>query len=273
MQAFIAVLKVRFKDTGLEKIERREFEIQDSSRKRPINLLKPWDSVIMPGQKIDMSMIFREPNLPQGSCPGCQFINDGPGEDEVEWYVSLIRPRLVIDKIIATISSQGCSMTYWRIVEVQDTKSVQGGQADSDSPVSKIPSTASASLRQEVHFQSTENVNEIHQFRRVRVITRKPRQPNIRECQVRTIRWGVVVAGIAKCLTCFHCGEVFEGFGFELVPGANRNKRLDRITGAGDGARRFYCALDFHNLFSPGIRGGFYNYDHCIPEGLKYQSW
>ena len=74
------------------------------------------------------------------------------------------------------------------------------------------------------------------------------------------------------CFTCFHCGELLECVAFYPEPTTNRENRLERIqlrasaTDAldaidghtavddGDSALRFYCHLDFHELFSPRCR-------------------
>ncbi|KAI9763521.1 MAG: hypothetical protein M1835_007798, partial [Candelina submexicana] len=70
-EAFVAVLKVRFKDIGLQKIENGEFCFQERQRKREIDLSRPWDAVFLPGQKVDMSMIFQRSYTPDEKCHGC----------------------------------------------------------------------------------------------------------------------------------------------------------------------------------------------------------
>ncbi|KAH0565922.1 hypothetical protein GP486_000675 [Trichoglossum hirsutum] len=74
-----------------------------------------------------------------------------------------------------------------------------------------------------------------------------------------------------ECFTCFHCGEELECVAFYPEPEMKRCERLDRITKRaqgidlpdvegqgvaedGDDALRFYCHLDFHELFSPRCR-------------------
>lgn len=74
-QALIAVLKVRFKHAGLSKVERKEFALLEASSSRTLDLNKPWETVIFPGQCVNMSMIFRT-ILVQSSCPGCKTDNE-----------------------------------------------------------------------------------------------------------------------------------------------------------------------------------------------------
>ena len=74
------------------------------------------------------------------------------------------------------------------------------------------------------------------------------------------------------CFTCLHCGELLECVAFYPEPTTHRERRLARIeTRAsdanapeiidgysaaedGDSSLRFYCHLDFHELFSPRCR-------------------
>lgn len=75
-ECFIAVLKVRFGNAGvppagLTKLEDRDFSIQDTHQRRPIDLDKRWEAAFRPGQQVDMSMRFHRFICPPGTCPGC----------------------------------------------------------------------------------------------------------------------------------------------------------------------------------------------------------
>lgn len=87
LDAFVAVLRVRFKHSGvsgrgLKKLDRLEFVIRD--RQRELCLTDTWEAVFRPGQKVDMSMVFRRYGL-QHTCPGCHVENEGIGDLEKEW--------------------------------------------------------------------------------------------------------------------------------------------------------------------------------------------
>lgn len=84
-EAFIAVLKIRFKDAGLRKIERRQFALENAKTKRMIDLKKPWSMCMLPGQKVDMSMIFSQDEIPRSTCPGCQHENTDAKTGDIEW--------------------------------------------------------------------------------------------------------------------------------------------------------------------------------------------
>lgn len=85
-QALVAVLKVNFMKhgNGAKKIERREFAIEDSVTKRDIDLKTKWDVCFFPGQRVEMSMIFRQTNLSYGlaehTCPRCICPHPNPEE-------------------------------------------------------------------------------------------------------------------------------------------------------------------------------------------------
>lgn len=89
LEAFTAVLKVRFrqagvKRTGLSKLEKREFSIQETRLKKFKDLSRPWSTLFQPGQEVDMSMVFHRFACRPGACPGCSSSNEG-GEEQTQW--------------------------------------------------------------------------------------------------------------------------------------------------------------------------------------------
>lgn len=90
-ESFMAVMVVRFKQAGVKpsgvaKLQNHEFSIQDTRRKRFIDITKPWPTVFQPGQKVDMSMVFHRFACPPSTCPACLGRNEG-GSEEVYWLV------------------------------------------------------------------------------------------------------------------------------------------------------------------------------------------
>ena len=85
LQALIAVLKVRFEDIGLRKIEKGQFVLEDTLRKHGISLTSPWTKIIRPGQQISMSMVFWQQQTVRGICPGCHQKNEEPEVEAVNW--------------------------------------------------------------------------------------------------------------------------------------------------------------------------------------------
>ena len=63
LEAFVAVMLVRFRQAGisqggLQKLANLEFTLRDTGRKKPIDLTRPWCSVLKPGQLIDMNVLY-----------------------------------------------------------------------------------------------------------------------------------------------------------------------------------------------------------------------
>ncbi|KAI9865708.1 MAG: hypothetical protein M1813_002166 [Trichoglossum hirsutum] len=138
-EAFLAVLKVRFKHAGLRKIEKREFALQERGSKRRLDLSAPWDSVFLPGQKVDMSMVFRRQDVPHRSCPSCRFVSEGHEEEDIE--------------------CENCHLTYRRIEEAEER------------PKKRTRSqTTLVSSPPQLPTQLQDESDEISDFRRVYVI-------------------------------------------------------------------------------------------------------
>ncbi|ERF77094.1 hypothetical protein EPUS_06312 [Endocarpon pusillum Z07020] len=73
-EAFFAVLKVRFKHVGLQMIKSGQFALQATKRKRDVDLNRPWDSCLYPGQAYDMTchyLCFDNPGE-EITCKNCQ---------------------------------------------------------------------------------------------------------------------------------------------------------------------------------------------------------
>ena len=88
-ECFMAVLKARFQrngvtPAGLSKLENGDFLIQDTRRRRVIDLNKNWTAVFRPGQNVDMSMVFHRFACPPSTCPLCLETNrDEDEEDQI----------------------------------------------------------------------------------------------------------------------------------------------------------------------------------------------
>lgn len=88
--AFQWLLEFRFeKMPGLRKVKKLEYTMRDTASKRTVDLSRPWESVVRPGRKVLMSMVFQRPKASTSSCPGCLAESpDGPGsgESDIKWY-------------------------------------------------------------------------------------------------------------------------------------------------------------------------------------------
>jgi len=100
--AFQAVLEIRFRGIqGADKVQNREYTLQDRARGFEITRVRPWQSAFLPGQRVDMSLIFErlastaedegQQAQKQVSCPSCGFKSKGSAEMSIEWFVSLMK--------------------------------------------------------------------------------------------------------------------------------------------------------------------------------------
>ncbi|CAF9934944.1 MAG: hypothetical protein ALECFALPRED_006189 [Alectoria fallacina] len=155
LQAFLAVLKVRFKDIGLRKIENGQFTLEDTRRKRSLSLSDAWSTVVRPGQHISMSMIFRLQQSPQTSCPSCGQENEGSDETEIE------------------CANIACRLTYRRIVDVSSSENEQSEEdrESSSQSFSSLGITGSTSTGNRKRADSRDNSmdDDITQYTRVQI--------------------------------------------------------------------------------------------------------
>ncbi|KAF2802488.1 uncharacterized protein BDZ99DRAFT_551327 [Mytilinidion resinicola] len=83
-EAFLAVLKVKFRDRGARKIERSEFVLEDTITNREIDLRRPWDICFRPGQRVSMSMCFNDFNA-NIECPACHTSISAQTDQAIDW--------------------------------------------------------------------------------------------------------------------------------------------------------------------------------------------
>lgn len=83
-EAFISVLKVNFKASGCGPgmINREEFLIEESGTQNAIDITNSWETCFSPGQRVVMSMVFKENQL-GASCPRCGTDSHSPTDKEV----------------------------------------------------------------------------------------------------------------------------------------------------------------------------------------------
>lgn len=84
-EAFLAVLKVRFKHLGVRKIERGQFVLEEARTKRTIDLRRPWETCFLPGQRIEMSMVFSQIETSKSTCPSCQWEVIADPAKAIQW--------------------------------------------------------------------------------------------------------------------------------------------------------------------------------------------
>ena len=85
--AFLAVLELRFAHLGYNKIKRREFALQATGSRKDLLLTRSIGKCLMPGQYVDMSMVFQDQAGEQlsNTCPHCQKCCVGTTDSETTW--------------------------------------------------------------------------------------------------------------------------------------------------------------------------------------------
>ena len=85
-EAFDAVLQLRFQHfPGEQKIKRKEFVLQDQVTNQEIDRSYPWEASFVPGQRVNMSMLFVNHGSATTSCPKCSMSSSGSQDSEIHW--------------------------------------------------------------------------------------------------------------------------------------------------------------------------------------------
>jgi len=77
---------------GLRKVHNIEYTTQESNSKKELDLPALWDSVLLPGEKLNIRTVFRRLQTPMSSCLECQTendIEDSNKESEIQWYAKI----------------------------------------------------------------------------------------------------------------------------------------------------------------------------------------
>jgi len=84
-EVFDAVISARFLNVpGGQKIERKEYAIQDRNSQQDIERSYSFGSSFLPGRCVDMAMIFRTQSS-GASCPGCGLRSDVKSSVATMW--------------------------------------------------------------------------------------------------------------------------------------------------------------------------------------------
>lgn len=88
-EAFDAVLELRFRSVqGHKKVKNKEYVIQEHVTRREIRRNQPWEVSFLPGQRVDMSLVFEsqeQKELPRTTCPRCQTASAELQDSDIQW--------------------------------------------------------------------------------------------------------------------------------------------------------------------------------------------
>ena len=75
-------LERRFEATGLEKVIRKGFTLEDTKTRLELDLSKPWDTLFYPGMHVGMDMVFTDMERHyKNGCPACRTVSSGNSID------------------------------------------------------------------------------------------------------------------------------------------------------------------------------------------------
>ncbi|KAH9212127.1 hypothetical protein DL95DRAFT_464179 [Leptodontidium sp. 2 PMI_412] len=179
-EAFDAVLELRFRLVqGYMKFKNGEYVLQEHATRREIRRHLPWEVSFLPGQRVDMALVFEDREVKtagQTTCPRCQASSRGLLDSDIQ--------------------CTNCDMWYRRITEYKDVeppsppkmtsiqrKHVLFGQSSfAITPViTSRPEepTFNGPSKRKSRDTETENMNNVSHFKRVRVISSKRRIKHI----------------------------------------------------------------------------------------------
>ncbi|KAJ5993889.1 hypothetical protein N7451_009613 [Penicillium sp. IBT 35674x] len=137
-EALLAVVKSNLKSSGCgpAMIDRGEFAIEESGTQVPIDLTGPWENCFYPGQRVVMSMIFKQQQRhPSTTCPRCHKEHQESARKEITCIT--------------------CGTVFRRIEEVIEQNAIAPGITDS------------THVREPLENAS----KNLHKFRRIHIIT------------------------------------------------------------------------------------------------------
>ena len=124
--------------------------IQETTSKRPIDLSRAWDSCFLPGQKVDMSMIFICQDIPGSSCPSCKTKCESSEDEDVE--------------------CPHCSLSFRRVTQASDA--IVTGPVVSR-PIETTEASSETVSRPLKRKRVDDSSDEVQDYRRIRVIGKR----------------------------------------------------------------------------------------------------
>lgn len=173
-EALLAVLKVNLKESGCgpPMIDRGEFAIEELETQNSIDLTGPWDSCFYPGQRVAISMVFKQwQGNVQSSCPRCGKEHVESTGKEITWLAETILNCVACAS--SYLRSIACGIIFRRIEEVigdiQDTRH----SIDELNPIDVSERSVYGPTRPPRNDQEEDDaLRNVRKFRRVQLISK-----------------------------------------------------------------------------------------------------
>lgn len=129
-EALDAVIETRFRGLqGHDKIQSGHWTLQDHATGREISRRRNWEGAFLPGQRVDMSLLFTRETIVESfgpsaeappsdlaACPRCQADVSDSCDVETHWYAR----QYPAGYFKLTLSSDTCGLCFRRIVEIEE---------------------------------------------------------------------------------------------------------------------------------------------------------
>ena len=80
------MLENLFRDSGIKKVKKREFLLENSRSGQPITIDELWSLSFSPGDSVDMSMVFRSlKSVDEIVGPACKDCQNRTVDTDKEW--------------------------------------------------------------------------------------------------------------------------------------------------------------------------------------------
>ncbi|QKX62296.1 uncharacterized protein TRUGW13939_09455 [Talaromyces rugulosus] len=162
-EALLAVLKVNLKKSGCGPaiIDRGQFVIEELGTQSSIDLAGPWETCFYPGQRVAMSMIFKQQHQTKSSnssCPRCGKDH----EESTSMQITCTTCGTVFRRIQELIENTQTASPSSRGVDTRDTP---------ENPVIGLSSTPRKRKRGE-EDEDDDLLTNLKKFRRIQLISR-----------------------------------------------------------------------------------------------------
>lgn len=166
-EAFLAVLGVRFKQRGLQIVEKKQYVLEDASSKIVIDSRKSFESCFFPGRQVNMDALFNAKEHSTNCCPVCRYGEPSAVADQpVDWYAHQLCSNHAADAFL----SSKCGTHYRRIEEVIE-RAVKEIEPPKRSSRKRKASHDPVDIISNSEDKSPDD--DFSQFRRIRLLSQK----------------------------------------------------------------------------------------------------
>jgi hypothetical protein len=84
-EIFEVAIGAKFKERGLQVVEKRKYVLEDAHRRNGIDRTKPFKDYFLPGRQINMDACFDDKANNGACCPVCRHIEESAVDEGIDW--------------------------------------------------------------------------------------------------------------------------------------------------------------------------------------------